>query len=493
MKKKTIIILFCAILILVIGSIIVIGGKGGFMKPIKETIFFHENIESISFANDLGITNIGDPFMLKISENEYYMYCTSASNGFYCWRSEDMVNWGEKKMCYVREMDSWGVDCFWAPEVVSYEGKYYMFYTAKNHNGSLRIGLAIADKPEGPFVDYKNEPLFDFGYAAIDANVLIDDDGSKYLYYSRDCSENMVDGIHTSQIYVVQLADDMKSTVGEAFFLTTPDLKWERIAGNYMWNEGPEVIKHNDTYYLSYSGDYFESPGYSVGYATSNSPMGPFTKPDNNRILHSIGIKDVSGPGHHSFVLSPDDSELWIAYHSHTSVIAPSGNRKVNIAKAGFSEDGRLYINGPLTSAQPLPSGSRTTNVTGFFKAMVNDEEITKLTDGMIQVHSTPDNTAFIPVNEKRTVTVSLKSDSEFHISSVALYAGHKNLDAIASVRLCINGNDYSEEYLVNEETTSPIMLSFDPVSAKTIDIIITAAEGKEEIPLSEIELFTIK
>lgn len=51
------------------------------------------------------------------------------------------MNWSGKEMCYVRQPDSWCVDCFWAPEVVFYEGKYYMFYTAKNQQDSLRIGL----------------------------------------------------------------------------------------------------------------------------------------------------------------------------------------------------------------------------------------------------------------------------------------------------------------------------------------------------------------
>ena len=60
--------------------------------------------------------------------------------------SEDLVNWSGKEMCYVRQPDSWCVDCFWAPEVVFYEGKYYMFYTAKNQQDSLRIEMCIRDR-----------------------------------------------------------------------------------------------------------------------------------------------------------------------------------------------------------------------------------------------------------------------------------------------------------------------------------------------------------
>ncbi len=458
----------------------------------KESIFFHTDTDAISFTNDLGITNIGDPFMLKISDNEYYMYCTSAADGFYCWRSEDMVHWTDKKMCYTRKQNSWGYDCFWAPEVVSFNGKYYMYYTAKSFFGRLYIGLAISDTPDGPFVDYQNRPLFDFGYAVIDANVLIDDDGSKYLYFSRDCSENVVDGVNTSQSYGIKLSDDMLSVEGEPVLLVTPEQEWETVSGSYMWNEGPEVYKHGDTYYLTYSANYYASSDYSVGYATSKSPLGPYVKAEENPILSSGKLKDVSGPGHHSFVPSPDGSELWIAYHSHTNVKVPSGDRKVNIARAGFTPDGKLYINGPLTTAQPLPSGRNVTNITNKFIAKVNSEPISLLTDGMIQVHdnSTLKTKLTTDTHNKVVVTMTATADTAETIKSIALYPGHDNLNLISSIRLKLDGKYYSEEYMVTEENTSPILLSFDSVSAKTIDIMITPADTKTGIVLSEIEIF---
>lgn len=491
MKKKLLIslLVICLIAGIVFLVIFITKGENPFMK---ETIFFHENADAVSFTNDLGITNIGDPFMLKISDNEYYMYCTSAADGFYCWRSEDMVHWADQKMCYTREQNSWGYDCFWAPEVVSYNGKYYMYYTAKSFFGRLYIGLAISDTPDGPFVDYRNRPLFDFGYAVIDANVLIDDDGSKYLYFSRDCSENVIDGINTSQSYGIKLSDDMMSVEGEPVLLITPEQDWETVSGSYMWNEGPEVYKHGDTYYLSYSANYYASSDYSVGYATSKSPLGPYVKAEENPILSSTGLKDVSGPGHHSFVPSPDGSELWIAYHSHTNVKVPSGDRKVNIARVGFTPGGKLYVNGPLTTAQPLPSGSGITNITNTFTATVDKEPIAILTDGMIQVHEENSLAATLTAGSDDKVIVSLTSslDEGETIRAIALYPGYEKIDSISSIRLRIDGKYYSEEYFITEENTSPVILSFDPTSAKKVDIIITPADSKAEIELSEIEIF---
>ena len=69
--------------------------------------------------------------------------------------------------------------------------------------------------------------MFDFGYAAIDGSALVSAEGN-FFYYSRDCSENRIDGIPTSQIYCVQLDESLTRTVGTHHLLTTPEHPWER-------------------------------------------------------------------------------------------------------------------------------------------------------------------------------------------------------------------------------------------------------------------------
>ena len=103
---------------------------------------------------------------------------------------------------------------------------------AKNH--SLRIGVAVSDSPEGEFKDLTDGPLFDLGYAAIDATLLSDDDGKEYIYFARDCSENIINGVHTSQIYVAEIAPDYKSLLTEPVMVTTPDLPYE-TSHNKNW------------------------------------------------------------------------------------------------------------------------------------------------------------------------------------------------------------------------------------------------------------------
>lgn len=322
-------------------------------------------MKDYSFSNEeLKELSVADPFVLKTKTGMYYLYGTTGTDGYDCWRSEDLVHWEERTVCFLAQESDWcgAGKTFWAPEVVEYEDRYYMFYSARNRAGSLRIGLAVSEHPAGPFKNIKNAPLFDFGYAAIDANVLADEDGKKYLYYSRDCSENTADGKKTSEIYGIRLSDDLTETVGEPVKLLTPRQGWELTSGEPLWNEGPEMLKFRERYYLSYSANFYAGPAYAVGYAAADEPLGPFVKAEENPILASVDFEtgrkrgDVSGPGHHSFMVSPDGTELWAMYHSHCDPLNPSAARRPNLDRAGFTEDGKLFIQGPTTGLQPAPS-----------------------------------------------------------------------------------------------------------------------------------------
>jgi GH43 family beta-xylosidase len=64
----------------------------------------------------------------------------------------------------------------------------------------------------------------------------------------------------------------------------------------------------------------------------------------------------ISGPGHHCVIDSPDGSELFVVYHTHTDAALGGGNRQVCIDRMGFREDGSIYVNGPTLTDQPIPS-----------------------------------------------------------------------------------------------------------------------------------------
>ena len=277
----------------------------------------------------------------------------------------------------------WVSGDYWAPEVYQVGEKYVMFFTGRwKETGTLRIGVAVSDAPQGPYEDAIGGPLFDPGYAVIDGTLFYGSDGTPYMIYSRDCSENIVGSYHESHLYGIQLADDLLSVVGEGVLLTTPDCEWELKSGDYHWNEGPFVLAHEGKYYLYYSANGYAQKEYAVGVAVADHPMGPYTKQANNPILNYVekdGNVLVSGPGHNSFFTV--GSELFTSYHTHTYPAAPSGNRQIAIDRAGFHADGTAYINGPTLAPQlrPLADLGLVNHMT---TAMISNEQAYLLTDG---------------------------------------------------------------------------------------------------------------
>ena len=293
------------------------------------------------------ITNIGDPFVV-FDGNEYIMYATTFGLlGFRYYRSENLWEWSDGGVA-LDMWDSWANESFWAPEVIRRpkDNKYVMHFTARRESDkSLRIGVAVSDKPQGPFRQVKNEPMFDFGYAAIDGHVFLDDDGQAYFYYSRDCSENVVGDGHVSQIYVVRLTDDLTEVAGEPTLLATPTYPYEHDGdGSWLWNEGPAVLKKDGKYHLFYSANYYASRKYCVCTAVSDKPDGDFVKSEtDNPILHAdMQEKDFSGPGHNSF-FTDKDGNLKTAFHIHTDAKRPSDDRRACIADVVY-EKGRYHI-----------------------------------------------------------------------------------------------------------------------------------------------------
>lgn len=353
-------------------------------------LFAQESAQMKTYTNPLPV-EFGDPFILfdKVS-NQYYMYGTGggAKDGFSSYSSKDMVNWkSEGQVYFGNKKGAWGIGAFWAPEVYHYRNKYYMFYSAQwgynptNELENFKIGVAVADKPTGPFIDMTDEPLFDPGYPVIDANVYFDTNGKLYLYYSRCCYKNPVKSevadwakgkgwfneIEESWVYGVELKSDFSGVKGSPVLLLRPPLKmndpqaeWESRSVtskevNRRWTEGSFTFKKGNTYYMMYSANFFGGENYAIGYATSKHPLGPYKKADNNPVLQKNTGQGggVTGTGHNSVVFSPDGKQMFCVYHGRTN--ASGTKRVVFIDRMHINTDGKIVVIGPTTTPQPKP------------------------------------------------------------------------------------------------------------------------------------------
>lgn len=275
----------------------------------------------------------------------YTLRAPRREQGIRLYTSRDLVSWRDEGFA-LKARDSWGESGFWAPDIAEKDGTFYLYYAANE-----RMCVATAKSPMGPFRQETKAPM-EPASIRIDGHVFEDDDGKRYFYYVSFGAGN--------EIWGGRLNDDMTSVDESSLrLMVKPDRPWEQHRARVT--EGPEMLKHKGTYYLTYSGSHYQSPEYSVGYATSDNPLGPWTKFRDNPVMKSTTY--ARGTAHHCFTKSPDGKELFIVYHRHHGP-ERANPRKLAIDRARFAPDPAggpdiLQVHGPTSSPQPMPSGAR--------------------------------------------------------------------------------------------------------------------------------------
>ncbi len=271
--------------------------------------------------------SLGDPFIM-LHQGVYYAYGTQAEDGIEVYTSDNLEEWKKAPALALHKDNSFGEKWFWAPEVYSVNGKFYMYYTAEEH-----MCAATSDSPLGPFIQEVKKPMLE-GEKTIDNSLFIDDDGTPYLFFDR-----FNDGLN---IWVAELEEDLitikKQTLHPCIHVSQ---EWEKVWPRV--NEGAFVTKHNGMYYMTYSANSYESPFYGVGCATATDIMGEWTKYPDNPLLQKPG--NLIGVGH-SALFRDKKRNLRIVFHAHhdDKNIHP---RKMYIGKVEFKQEGevdKLYI-----------------------------------------------------------------------------------------------------------------------------------------------------
>jgi beta-xylosidase len=279
-------------------------------------------------AADTSILQLADPTIF-LHNGVYYLYGTggNVNNGFMVYTSPDLKHWkgpaGASAGYALVQGDSYGTKGFWAPQVFYYNNKFYMAYTA-NEN----IAIAQSASPLGPFKQQVLQTISGPG-KQIDPYVFFDDNGKAYLYHVRLTNGN--------RLYVAELNESLTDIVSgtEKFCFAATDQAWENTENtNWPVAEGPTLLKYNGLYYLFYSANDFRKKDYAVGYAVSNSPIGPWQKFTGNPIIsrQSIGI---NGTGHGDF-FRDKRGDLQYVLHTHRTATDVSP-RLTAIVKGRFT------------------------------------------------------------------------------------------------------------------------------------------------------------
>ena len=309
--------------------------------------------------------------------------------------SKDLVHWQKHPRIVSNDEVKWVKRAMWAPAAVHTNGKYYLFFAGNDiHEGETGgIGVSVADSPAGPFRDALGKPLIDSivnGAQPIDQFVFRDDDGKIYLYF-------VSTGAWSLNGYTTTAGNNIwggEFDLDTCTFVSGPKLLIAWGSGEWNVNEGPEMLKHNGIYYLTYSVQGYSSPTYAVRYATSDSPTGDFVKHTGDAVLITADPSradpnnNLYGTAHHCFTQLADGS-LVIVYHAHRSGTASEllteasatyvEERRVCIDKAWFDADGVLRagdvnnVGHPTVTADVAPTGesaARSVTVDDNFAAL---------------------------------------------------------------------------------------------------------------------------
>jgi beta-xylosidase len=292
--------------------------------------------------------NLPDPFVLKVpggfelyaSQTGIYgqILPTAFSTTFGQWPATHAA---------MATVPSWGTDGFtWAPDVRFLGGKYVMYFDSMaqpslyyNQSGTgfshyaQCIGVATSTSPGGPFVGSSLPLICDFkAHGAIDPRTFLAPNGKLYLDWKSDDNAAAPATYAASHLYAQPLSADGLSLMGPAHVLISADERWQ---ANIV--EAPDMVEARGTYWLFYSGSWFNSGAYGVGYASCAGPTGPCTDRSTSGPLIGSNAQG-NGPGEESLFESAN-GQWWMLYSPWFFGWEGRTNRPIAMAPIAFEHN----------------------------------------------------------------------------------------------------------------------------------------------------------
>lgn len=304
-----------------------------YSKTLRLFILMTMVVAGNAFAQNPLITNqfTADP-SARVFGDRVYIYpshdipCTEGKGriGWFCmedyhvFSSANLTEWTDHGVIITQNKVPWVKPesySMWAPDCIERNGKYYFYFPTSPKDSSIgrgfTIGVAVADKPEGPFVP-RELPIK--GVRGIDPNVFIDKDGQAYLYWSQ------------GNIYAAKLKTNMLELDSEP--VTLKELPTKGL------KEGPYLFERKGIYYLTYP--HVQDKTEQLEYAIGDNPLGPF------KVTGVIMDAWSSGcwTNHHSFI---DFKNQWYLFYHHND-LSPQfdKNRSVRADSLSFNTDGTI-------------------------------------------------------------------------------------------------------------------------------------------------------
>lgn len=209
---------------------------------------------------------------------------------FHVYSSDDMVNWTDHGVAFSSSEVHWiDTKSLWAPDCAYRNGKYYLYYSIPTGE----CGVAVSDKPYGPFQDVGQV----VGVQGIDPAVLIDDDGQAYLYWGQ-----------VDNVSVAKLKENMTE-------IEIDSIKHPLTVKEHEYHEGSSIRKINGKYYYLYTDTHRHGRKPTAqGYSISDNPTEGFVY--KNIIIDNFGCDPLTWNDHGS--IECFKGQWYIFYHRST-------------------------------------------------------------------------------------------------------------------------------------------------------------------------------
>jgi len=401
-----------------------------------------------TFKNTLASLDTPDPSIIYVN-GFYYMTFTHNGTDIMIMKSRSLdFNQAERKVVWYPPVDTMYSANLWAPEIQYIQGKFYIYFAADNGENENHRMYALEAETSDPMGSYafKGQVTDSTNKWAIDG-LALEHEGQLYFVWS-----GWEGDLNVQQNTYIAPMSNPYTISGPRVLLSEPDLEWERAGGPPFINEGQAILKKDGRVWIAYSGAGSWTPFYSIGLLSLElgaDPLDPakWTKAEQP-LMQMDGDAEVYGPGHNTFVASPDGTENWIVYHATSGQGDGWNNRKARAQRIEWQKDGLPVFGSPLSLATPIEVPAGTGLIRAEHAAAADKDNLvfsgissSRDTDAPLLVHYTNDaeteQRIQVNVNDAAGAEIILPptkpNEVGYVYASIALNEGQNNLSFIGN------------------------------------------------------------